>query len=82
MCMLTKRTNILFNQKVWKTLTALACQKNLSVAELIRRAVKKTYFSEGEKMAKKRIFNQIISLRKKTKGKINYRQLIENDRRY
>lgn len=80
--MLLKRTNILFEQKTWEMLVALAQQKRSSVAELIRKAVKKTYFPEGEKMTKKQAFEKIIALRKKAKGKINYRQLIENGRKY
>lgn len=80
--MLIKRTNILFDQKTWEMLTALAQQRGNSVAELVRKAVKKTYFSESEKMAKRQALEKIISLRKKTKGKINYRQLIEDGRKY
>lgn len=80
--MLAKRTNILFEQETWDTLTALAQTKGSSVAELIRRAIRKTYLQEGEKTAKAKVFDSIINLRKRVKGKINYQELIEDGRSY
>lgn len=82
MCMLIKRTNILFDEETWKILTGLATQKQVSASELIRKAIKRTYFSEGKKMDNKKIFNQIVFLRKKLKGKIDYRKLIEDGRKH
>lgn len=46
--MLTKRTNILFDEDIWKELVALAERQNTSVGELIRNAVKKHYMEEGK----------------------------------
>lgn len=46
--MLTKRTNILFDEDVWKELVALAQRQGASVGELIRKAVKKHYTEEGK----------------------------------
>lgn len=80
--MLAKRTNILFEQETWDALTALAQAKGSSVAELIRKAIKMAYLQEGEKMTKTKIFDSIINLRKKVKGKINYKELIEDGRNY
>ena len=80
--MLAKRTNILFEQETWEILTALAQTKAVSVAELIRKATKMAYLQEGEKMTKAKIFDSIINLRKRTKGKINYKELIEDGRYY
>ena len=80
--MLIKRTNILFEEETWKMLTRLAIEKQVSASELIRKAIKGTYFSEGEKMNNEKIFNQIVSLRKKLKGKIDYRKLIEDGRKH
>lgn len=82
MCMLIKRTNILFDEETWKMLTGLATQKQVSASELIRKAIKGTYFSDGEKMNNDKIFNQIISLRKRAKDRIDYRRLIEDDRKH
>ena len=78
--MLAKRTNILFEQETWDTLTALAQAKGSSVAELIRKAIKTVYLQEGEKMTKTKIFDSIINLRKRVKGKMNYKELIEDGR--
>lgn len=80
--MLIKRTNILFDEETWKMLTSLAAQKQVSASELIRKAIKGTYFSEGEKMNNEKVFGQIVSLRKRTKGKIDYRKLIEDGRKH
>ena len=80
--MLVKRTNILFEEENWKMLTGLALQKGSSVSELIRKAVKDAYFAEGKKMSKKQAFDEIVSLRKKTKSKIDYKNLIEDGRKY
>ena len=80
--MLIKRTNILFDEETWKMLTSLATEKQVSASELIRKAIKGTYFLEGEKMNNEKIFGQIISLRKRTKGKIDYRKLIEDGRKH
>lgn len=80
--MLVKRANILFEEENWKMLADLALQKRNSVSGFIRKAMMEVYFSEGEKMNKRKAFEEIISLRKKTKGKINYKSLIENGRKY
>ncbi len=80
--MLVKRTNTLFEEESWKMLAGLALQKGSSVSELIRKAVKEAYFTEGEKMSQKQAFEEIISLRKKARGKINYKSLIEDGRKY
>lgn len=82
MCMLAKRTNILFEQETWDTLTVLAQAKAVSVAELIRKAIKMAYLPEGEKMVKMKVFNSILNLRKRAKDKINYKELIEDGRNY
>ena len=41
--MLTKRTNILFDEQSWKKLTSLARGRGISVGELVRTAVQKEY---------------------------------------
>jgi hypothetical protein len=49
---LIKRTNILFSVDQWQKLTQLAQERESSVGELVRAAVRRTYFSEveGERM--------------------------------
>lgn len=82
MHMLIKRTNILFDQKTWDMLTSLAQQENNSVAELVRSAVNEVYTNKSQQMIQKNAVEELISFRKKVKGKINYRSLIENGRKY
>lgn len=55
MCMLKKRTHILFDEETFNTLVYLASRKQKSIGELVRSAVKKTYKKElsvGEKREK------------------------------
>lgn len=80
--MLQKRTNILFDKKTWQVLQLLAKQQEVSAGELVRKAVKNSYFSKGEIIRKKEIFKEIIALRKKVRAKLDYRQLIEDGRKY
>ncbi len=47
MCMLTKRTQILFDKQLWNTLVQIAKTNNTSVGELVRSAVKKQYIKEA-----------------------------------
>ena len=49
MCMLNKRTQILFEDDIWFQLCALAEAKETSVGDLVRKAVKGTYFQENKK---------------------------------
>lgn len=79
--MLTKRTHILFNQTLWDRLADLAKRENTSVGELVRTAVKEK-LNEEEKIAKRtEAIEAILRLRKKSKGKIDYKALINEGRR-
>ena len=80
--MLDKRANILLSQPNWDLLSLIAEQKDLSVSELIRQAIRQTFLSEAENLKTQKAFNNILHLRKNAKGRINYRQLIENGRKY
>jgi hypothetical protein len=77
---LTKRTNILFDEELWQNIAILAKQEHISAGELVRRAVKKTYFSKNENRKIVKACEQIISLRKKFK-KVNYKELINYGRK-
>lgn len=65
MCMLIKRTQILFDKELWNTLVGLAKEKKISVGELVRRAVREKY--EEDKLLKKRkkAVEAILAFRKK-----------------
>jgi len=79
--MLTKRTNILFDQSLWEKLSDLARESGVSVGELIRRAVRERYIENGrqEKIAK--AIETIRALRKPQKN-VNYKKLINYGRRF
>lgn len=79
--MLTKRTNILFEDNTWKELVALAKKRNSSVGELVRKAIKKTYFSETIDKERAGAVDTIFKIRKKHKG-IDYKELINHGRKY
>lgn len=80
--MLTKRTNILFDENLWKTLTAEAVKRRTSVGKLVREAVKKMYARDEELERRREAIEHIKKIRKKFKGKIDYKELINYGRRY
>ena len=80
--MLTKRTNILIQEETWQRLVDLARQMNTSAGELIRRAIKKTYFADDRNDEIARAVQSIRAIRPKIKGKINYKELINEGRKY
>lgn len=84
MCMLTKRTNILFDEELWKRLTSLAQKRNTSVGELVRIAVKETYDTKDEMLEKRRkAIEETLKYRPKPfKGKIDYKALINAGRKF
>lgn len=60
MCMLTKRTNIMFDEELWKKLTKLADKQQVSVGEIVRTAAREKV-DEEEIIAKQR--KAILSIR-------------------
>lgn len=62
--MLTKRTNILFDEKSYAYLEALARKQATSVGDLVRKAVVKIYIEPSEKNEKLEAYNQILKLKK------------------
>ena len=81
MCMLTKRANILFEEKTWQELTRRAKKQKASVGELVRSAVEEKYPGERELEARKKALDHIRQIRPKpVKGKIDYKALINAGR--
>lgn len=81
--MLQKRTNILFEKEVFQKLERIASKEGISIGELVRRAVKKTYLEEDVKNKRQAIFEEILKIRPQAvKGKINYKELINYGRKY
>lgn len=76
MCMLNKRTQILFENEFWNQLLALAKTKDTSVGELVRRAVRETYFQEDKKQKMARAMERIAKIRKTLK-KVTYKEIKE-----
>ena len=62
--MLTKRTNILFDEKAYTYLEALAKKQATSVGDLVRKAVVKIYIEPSEKNEKLEAYNQILKLKR------------------
>jgi len=62
--MYTRRTNVLLTEDMHDFLIGLANQKGVTMAELIRKAVKESYVEKKQKIVKK--------AKKKKKKNINY----------
>ena len=75
--MLTKRTNILFEEDQWRTLVALAIKEGTSVGDLVRSAINEKYFSASKKQKRQDAYQEILKIRKVAKGRINYKELID-----
>lgn len=81
--MLTKRTNILFDEELWRTLVQLAKLNNTSVGKLIRDAVEEKYAKAADLEQRRQAFEAILKIRPKpVKGKIDYKALINAGRKY
>ncbi len=80
--MLTKRTNILFDEKIFKYLILMARQNNTSIGELVRKAVIKVYIQENNDK-KTEAFDKIINIRKTIKAinSAEIKELIDYGRR-
>ena len=79
--MLTKRTNILFDERLWRLLTDRAKREKASVGKLVRRACEKVYMQDEEMDQRKKAYEEILRIRKRVKG-INYKEYINYGRRY
>lgn len=80
--MLTKRTNILFDNELWDLLTSVARREKSSVGEVVRRAVNKAYKDDNVIDQKKKAFETIKKFRVKQEGILDYKTLINEGRKY
>lgn len=80
--MLTKRTNILFDNNLWDLLTSVARREKSSVGEVVRKAVSKVYTEGNLIERKKKAFETIKKFRVKQKGVLDYKALINDGRKY
>lgn len=74
--MLTKRTNILFEEDLFRHLVALASKKGTSVGDLVRKAVIKVYRKPDFNQKQMKVHKEIIRL-KKGFGKISFKEIKE-----
>ena len=79
--MLTKRTNILFDQELWSKLAVVAKQEQTSVGDLVRKAVIKIYINGNRQSEKQLAIDKIVAMKPK-KMKLNYRNLIDYGGKY
>jgi hypothetical protein len=79
--LLNQRTNVLFSESDYRMLKALSKTNNQTIGELIRHAVTKTF--KPKKKSKVELLRHLRDLGKtaNTKG-INYKQLVEDGRKY
>lgn len=68
MCMLNKRTQILFSQSLWQTLTNLSIAKKVSVGKLVRDAVEKKYTKDQNLSSRIKAINNLLNLKKQYKA--------------
>jgi len=80
--MLTKRTNILFDENLWKSLTVEASRRKTSVGKLVREAVTKMYLQDEGLEVRKKALEHILKIRKVSKNRIDYKALINYGRKY
>lgn len=79
--MLSKRTNILFDENLWQALIALAKKRNVSAGKLIREAVREKYIPDTKLSETKNLLEDIERIRPRFKGKIDYKELINYGRK-
>lgn len=85
--MLSKRTNILFDQELWKLLNVLSRRRKVSIGKLVREAVQEKYENKEKKIKaqRERAFNQIEKIRSTIKHSFTskeIREMIEDGRKY
>ncbi len=79
--MLTKRTNILFEEDLWEQMARLAKIRKSSIGELVRTAVREQYDLLDDVSQIKKACGTIEANRKKAKETIDYKSLINYGRK-
>ena len=80
--MLTKRTNILFDNDLWDLLNSVAKREKSSMGEVVRKAVSKVYRDDNFIEQKRKAFETIKKFRVKQRGSVDYKALINEGRKY
>lgn len=80
-CMLTKRTNILFDEKTWNKLLKLSKEQEKSVGELVRTAIDSYYDLNNDTLKRiQAVCSAIEDKRTHYNGTLDYKELIEYGR--
>lgn len=79
--MLTKRTHILFDEELWNRLILDAKRQQTSIGNIVRSAVRGKYEQEDILKRRKQAIATILKTRKRFKGIIDYKALINEGRR-
>jgi len=81
--MLTKRVNFLFEEATWQMLQERAVLERISVGDLVRKAVKKTYTDKDDARLKKiQAAHKWILANRQVQKNIDYKALINAGRKY
>ncbi|MDZ7587026.1 MAG: hypothetical protein U0946_04670 [Patescibacteria group bacterium] len=84
--MLNRRAHILFEAEDYQLLEAEAEEKDSSVGELVRLAVKRVYVEPKSKQLsdREKAFEALkkLQLQTRQKGRVDYKELIEYGRKY
>lgn len=82
--MLSKRTNILFDEKMWDTLTQEAKRQKKSVGAVVRYAIERTYVSQEQLKERRDAIDSILKTRKYIKPikPSEIKELINYGRKY
>ena len=85
MHMLTTRLHVLIDESLAQILASRARAENVSMGDLVRRAVRKEYADgkDNEKLKRKKLVSKLLRHQKKYLGRfegLDYRALIENGR--
>lgn len=76
---LSKRANIMIDERRWAALARLAKKRNTSVAELIRDAVDTLYNVSNPKEEEQNTYEEIRKHRSVQKGSFDYHGLIHEE---
>lgn len=68
--MLTKRTNILFEEELWRMLKEKSRIEKASVGTLVRKAVREKYGEENRLVKRKKAIEAILEFREKYGGEL------------
>lgn len=81
--MLTKRTNILFDNELWELLTSVAKREKTSVGKIVRKTLREVYAKDEIAKRRTEACRKILAIRPKPyPGKIDYKELINYGRKY